>query len=73
MRQIRLTCKKVLQRDDKEVEVMFKKYRIIVYFSTGEKTTVAKTKYEGYAKLLAKWLDDYYRLKDVKVKVKIRR
>ena len=47
MRQIRLTCKKVVQRDDKEVEVMFKKYRIIVYFSTGEKTTVAKTKYEG--------------------------
>lgn len=73
MRQIRLTCKKVVQRDDKEVEVMFKKYRIIVYFSTGEKTAVAKTKYEGYAKLLAKWLDDYYRLKDVKVKVKIRR
>ena len=51
---------------------MFKKYRIIVYFSTGEKTTVAKKKYEGHAKLLAKWLDDYYRLKDVKVKVKIR-
>lgn len=51
---------------------MFKKYRIIVYFSTGEKTLVAQTKYEGYAKLLAKWLDDYYRLKDVKVKVKIR-
>lgn len=52
---------------------MFKKYRIIVCFSTGEKTMVAKTKYEGYAKLLAKWLDDYYRLKDVKVKVKIQR
>lgn len=72
MRQIRLTRKKVAQRGDKEVECMFKKYRIIVYFSTGEKTMVAKTKYEGYAKLLAKWLDDYYRLKDVKVKVKIR-
>lgn len=72
MRQIRLMYKKVEQRDDKEVESMFKKYRIIVCFSTGEKTMVAKSKYEGYAKLLAKWLDDYYRLKDVKVKVKIR-
>ena len=72
MQQVRSMYKKVAQRDDKEVESMFKKYRIIVYFSTGEKTMVAKTKYEGYAKLLAKWLDDYYRLKDVKAKVKIR-
>lgn len=70
MRQIRLMYKKVEQRDDKEVESMFKKYRIIVCFSTGEKTMVAKSKYEGYAKLLAKWLDDYYRLKDVKVKIR---
>ena len=52
MQQVRSMYKKVAQRDDKEVESMFKKYRIIVYFSTGEKTMVAKTKYEGYAKLL---------------------
>ena len=42
-----------------------KTYKIIVHFSTGENTVVAVSRYKGYAELLAKWIDDYYRLKDI--------
>lgn len=66
-------CKKVAQRSDKEVEVYVQKVLYYRVFFDWREDDGGKTKYEGYAKLLAKWLDDYYRLKDVKVKVKIRR
>lgn len=49
-----------------------KTYRIIVHFSTGENTVIAVSRYKGYAELLAKWVDDYYRLKDMKVIVTVR-
>lgn len=48
-----------------------KTYKIIVHFSTGENTVVAVSRYKGYAELLAKWIDDYYRLKDMKVIVTV--
>lgn len=62
-------------QDDEEQEVMQmvkKTYKIIVHFSTGENTVVAVSRYKGYAELLAKWIDDYYRLKDMKVIVTVR-
>lgn len=40
-----------------------KTYKIIVHFYTGENIVVAVSRYKGYAELLAKWIDDYYRLK----------
>lgn len=49
-----------------------KTYKIIVHFSTGENTVIAVSRYKGYAELLAKWVDDYYRLKDMKVIVTVR-
>ena len=44
-----------------------KRFKILIYFETGETSVIATTEHRGYAQMIARTMDDYYKLKDMEV------
>lgn len=49
-----------------------KRFKILIYFETGETSVIATTEHRGYAQMIARTMDDYYKLKDMEVLIEIR-